>query len=117
MKNKQGIVEIVSKKMNNDLRLRVYEYLRMIPSGKVVTYGQIAEYLGDKHLARVVGNYLHINPDPDCYPCFRVVNCEGKLAENFGDGGKNGQKRRMEQDGIEVANYRVDLSKYQWDGK
>lgn len=99
-----------------DLKLEVYEYLRTIPKGKVVTYGQIAEYLGDKHLARVVGNILHVNSDPDYYPCFRVVNREGRLAEHFGDGGKDGQKRRMERDGIEVVNYKVDLEKYQWKG-
>ena len=97
-----------------DLKLSVYEYLRTIPKGKVVTYGQIAEHIGDKHLSRVVGNILHINPDPDYYPCFRVVNRDGKLAKNFGDGGKDGQKKRMEQDGIEVVDYKVDLEKYQW---
>ena len=41
----------------------VYEYLTRIPKGKVVTYGQIAEYLGNKHLAQTVGNILHENPD------------------------------------------------------
>lgn len=97
-----------------DLKLSVYEYLRTIPKGKVVSYGQIAEHIGDKHLSRVVGNILHINPDPDYYPCFRVVNRDGKLAKNFGDGGKDGQKKRMEQDGIEVVDYKVDLEKYQW---
>ena len=95
--------------MKSDLKLKVYEYLRTIPKGKVVTYGQIAEHLSDKHLSRVVGNILHVNPDPDYYPCFRVVNREGLLAEHFGDGGKDGQKRRMERDGIEVINYKVDL--------
>lgn len=97
-----------------DLKLSVYEYLRTIPKGKVVTYGQIAEHIGDKHLSRVVGNILHINPNPDYYPCFRVVNRDGKLAKNFGDGGKDGQKKRMEQDGIKVVDYKVDLEKYQW---
>lgn len=97
-----------------DLKLSVYEYLRTIPKGKVVTYGQIAEHIGDKHLSRVVGNILHINPNPDYYPCFRVVNRDGKLAKNFGNGGKDGQKKRMEQDGIKVVDYKVDLEKYQW---
>ncbi|MBQ7980243.1 MAG: MGMT family protein, partial [Oscillospiraceae bacterium] len=44
--------------MNN-----IYEYLTTIPKGKVVTYGQIAEHLGNRHLARAVGNALHKNPD------------------------------------------------------
>lgn len=100
--------------MKSNLNIKVYEYLRTIPKGKVVTYGQIAEFLGNRHLSRVVGNILHANSNPDYYPCFKVVNSQGKLAEHFGDGGKEGQQKRMEQDGIEVVNYKVDLKKYQW---
>ena len=43
----------------------IYEYLTTIPNGKVVTYGQIAEHLGNKRLSRAVGNALHKNPDGD----------------------------------------------------
>ncbi|MCQ2427718.1 MAG: MGMT family protein [Clostridia bacterium] len=95
---------------------RVYGYLRMIPAGKVVTYGGIAAYLGKPGAARAVGNILHVNPDPIGQPCFRVVNRDGRLAENFGGGGKDVQKARLEADGIEVVGYRVDLGKYLWDG-
>lgn len=56
------------------MNISVYEVLKTIPEGKVVTYGQIAEFLGNKHLARVVGNVLHKNPDPEHIPCHRVVN-------------------------------------------
>ena len=49
---------------------KVYEYLTTIPKGKVVTYKQVAESLGNKGLARVVGNILHKNPDGDNYPCY-----------------------------------------------
>ena len=50
------------------MHLKVYEFLLTIPKGKVVTYGQIAEYLGNKKLARVVGNILHNNPNEEKYP-------------------------------------------------
>lgn len=96
------------------MKQKVYEFLRTIPKGKVVTYGQIAEFLGNKKLSRVVGNILHVNPQPDVYPCFRVVNAQGKLAEHFGYGGLQEQKRRLEADGIRVTDGRVDLKKYQW---
>ena len=105
----------------------IYEYLRTIPKGKVVTYGQIAAYLGNPKLARAVGNVLHANKNPDFYPCFRVVNREGCLAANFGaEGGEENQKERLEADGIEVlpvepgshaslrSKYRVELQRYQW---
>ena len=96
------------------MKQKVYEFLRTIPKGKVVTYGQIAEFLGNKKLSRVVGNILHVNPQPDVYPCFKVVNAQGRLAEHFGCGGLQEQKRRLEADGIRVADGKVDLEKYQW---
>lgn len=94
------------------MKQKVYDYLLTIPKGKVVTYGQLAEALGNKHLARAVGNILHANPDPDRYPCFKVVNAQGKLAQNFGFGGMAQQQRRLEAEGIAVVNGAVDLKKY-----
>ena len=91
---------------------RIYEYLTTIPKGKVVTYGQIAEYLGNKHLARAVGNALHRNPDGEKYPCYKVVNSRGQLSSAYAFGGIEEQKRRLEADGIEVTDYIVDLEKY-----
>ena len=98
----------------NDLAQKVYEYLLTIPEKKVVTYKQVAEYLGNKGLARVVGNILHKNPDGDKYPCFKVLNSKGELAENFVFGGKNIQQERLEKDGIIVKDGKVDLKIYQW---
>lgn len=96
------------------LSQKVYDYLTIIPKGKVVTYKQVAEYLGNKGLARVVGSILHKNPDGDKYPCYKVLNSKGELAEAFVFGGKNIQKERLENDGIKVVNDKVDLSIYQW---
>ena len=92
----------------------VYEYLTAIPRGKVVTYSQIAAFLGNKNLARSVGNILHINPDGDKYPCYKVVNSRGNLAKNYAFGGTSGQKLRLEADGVVVSDNRVDLKVYQW---
>ena len=91
---------------------RIYTYLTTIPKGKVTTYGQIAEHLGSKRLARAVGNTLHKNPDGDKYPCYKVVNCNGRLSTAYAFGGIEEQKRRLEADGIEVTDYAVDLEKY-----
>ena len=92
----------------------VYEYLTAVPKGKVVTYGQIAEFLGNKKLARSVGNILHENPDGDKYPCYKVVNAKGNLAKNYAFGGAGGQKMRLEKDGVIVNSNKVDLKVYQW---
>ena len=88
------------------MKEKVYSYLQMIPNGKVVTYGQIAEYLGNKKLARVVGNILHNNPSEEKYPCYKVVNSKGQLSSHFAFGGIEKQKEKA------VMNYKVDLEKY-----
>ena len=93
---------------------KVYKYLMTIPKGKVVTYKQIAEYLGNIKLARVVGNILHNNPNELKYPCYKVVNSKGKLASNYAFGGIQKQKEKLESENIEVINNRVDLKKYKY---
>ena len=91
---------------------RIYEAVKRIPKGKVATYGQVAEMAGDKKMARAVGNALHKNPDPEHIPCFRVVNAKGELAGAFAFGGEDAQAKRLEEDGVEVIDGKVDLSKY-----
>lgn len=93
---------------------KVYDIVKQIPYGKVITYSQIAEKLGNEKLARVVGNILHKNPDEKQIPCYKVVSSKGKLANKFAFGGIEEQKRRLEKENIIVNNYKVDLSKYNW---
>ena len=92
----------------------VYDFLATIPRGKVVTYGQIAIFLGNSNYARTVGNILHENPDGEKYPCYKVVNTQGKLSENYAFGGLAAQKQRLEEEGIPVNNGKVDLKIYKW---
>ena len=89
---------------------KVYEFVKSIPKGKVATYGQIALYLGNKSLARVVGNILHNNPDPKNVPCHRVVNCNGRLAYSYAFGGLDAQRSLLESEGVVFKNNNcVDL--------
>ena len=90
----------------------VHELLRKIPKGKVTTYGDLAEALGNRKIARVVGNILHVNKDPNGIPCYKVVNSEGKLSKAYAYGGIEAQKKRLEDDGIPVKEDTVDLLKY-----
>lgn len=99
------------------LAQKVYDYLLTIPKGKVVTYKQVAENIGNKCLARAVGNILHKNPDERKYPCYKVLNSKGELAEAFVFGGKEKQKQKLEKEGIKVKNNKVDLEVYQWKEK
>lgn len=94
---------------------RIYEVVRQIPYGNVATYGQIAQLAGNRRLARVVGYALHVNPDPDNIPCYRVVNRFGEVSDAFAFGGGNRQTELLKSEGIEFdADGRVDLNRYQW---
>lgn len=92
---------------------RLYELLAAVPRGRVITYASLAEKLGNKLWARTVGNALHNNPDGDKYPCYKVVNSKGELSRAYAFGGIEEQKRRLEADGVEVVNYKVDLERFE----
>lgn len=91
---------------------RIYEAVKQIPAGRVATYGDVARLAGNPRMCRAVGNALHKNPDPDNIPCFRVVNAKGELAGAFAFGGAGVQERLLREDGVEVADGKVDLEKY-----
>jgi methylated-DNA-protein-cysteine methyltransferase-like protein len=90
---------------------RVYDQVRKIPEGKVMTYGQIASRIGTRD-ARRVGHALHANKEGSGVPCHRVVNKDGKLAPGFVFGGPDEQKMRLLAEGVEFLDeIRVDLDK------
>lgn len=93
---------------------KIYAVVKQIPYGKVATYGQIAMLAGNPRWSRVVGYALHVNPDPDSIPCFRVVNRFGEPSSAFAFGGKNMQIMMLEAEGVEFIDGRVDMKKFQW---
>lgn len=95
---------------------RIYEIVKLIPEGKVATYGQIALLAGNPRWSRVVGYALHVNPDPANIPCHRVVNRFGDVSKAFAFGGENMQILLLEEEGVKLSNNRVDLSTYLWNG-
>ena len=92
----------------------IYELLKTIPYGKVTTYGDIAKALGRPRSSRVVGYALHVNPDPQNIPCYKVVNREGYLTPAFAFGGEEVQREKLESEGIVVVDGKVDLNKYRY---
>lgn len=93
----------------------VYEVVKLIPRGKVATYGQIAKMIGRPRSARIVGYALHANPEPGIIPCHRVVNRFGALSGAFAFGGAIEQARLLEDENVDVsADCFVDLNKYGW---
>lgn len=96
---------------------QVYEIIKQIPKGKVVTYGQVAYALGNPRAARQVGYALHVNPTPKIIPCHRVVNRFGRLTPAFAFGGQEAQAQLLRDEGVEVGeDFTVDLSRYLYHG-
>jgi methylated-DNA-protein-cysteine methyltransferase-like protein len=88
----------------------VYQIVKKVPPGKVITYGQIAKALGTRD-ARRVGQALHANSDPQV-PCHRVVSKEGRLAPGYAFGGANKQREKLTQEGVIFKDQmHVDLKK------
>jgi methylated-DNA-protein-cysteine methyltransferase-like protein len=103
--------------MKNSFAL-IYDVVRRIPYGKVATYGQIAALAGNPRWSRVVGYALHVNPDPEHIPCFRVVNRFGQVSSAFAFGGENRQIALLEQEGVTFVDQGVvDLKKHLWNGE
>ena len=78
----------------------VYSVVKNVPRGKVITYGKIAELIGNKRAARQVGWALHANPSPETIPCYRVVNRFGEVSKAFAFGGENRQRELLEAEGV-----------------
>lgn len=90
---------------------KVYNIVKKIPPGKVITYGDIAKILGTRD-SRKVGWALHANRNPNV-PCHRVVNKEGGLAPNFAFDGAAEQKRRLKIEGVGFKDStHVDLKRH-----
>ena len=79
---------------------KVYEIVKTVPEGKVISYGKVALLSGNPKAARQVGWALHANPYPGVVPCHRVVNRFGELSPAFAFGGENVQKKLLEKEGI-----------------
>ncbi len=94
-------------------RERVYDLVRQIPRGRVMTYGQIAIILGEDYTARTVGFVMH--GAEDGVPWQRVINSQGKISTGRLSIPVNLQQSMLEQEDV-VFNKKgkCDLNKFQW---
>ncbi len=94
---------------------RIYAVVRQIPYGTVATYGQIARMAGNPRWSQVVGYALHVNPDPQTIPCYRVVDRFGNPSKSFAFGGENRQIALLAREGVTFDDAgRVCLAKHLW---
>jgi methylated-DNA-protein-cysteine methyltransferase-like protein len=83
----------------------VYEVVRLVPKGRVTSYGAIAHYLGAKSSARMVGWAMH--GCPKGVPAHRVVNSAGLLTGKHHFKTPDTMQKRLEKEGVKVVNDKV----------
>ena len=96
---------------------KVYEVVRLIPHGRVTSYGAIAAYLGTRGSARMVGWAMNASHSAkENLPAHRVVNRQGLLTGKHHFGSPNIMQQLLESEGIEVVDDQIiDFRKYFWD--
>tara|TARA_B100000900_G_scaffold236568_1_gene200898 strand:+ start:689 stop:1015 length:327 start_codon:yes stop_codon:yes gene_type:complete len=94
----------------------VIEVVKLIPKGKVTSYGMIANYLGAKKSSRLVGWALNKVSQNSEIPAHRVVNRNGLMTGKNNFPTKNYMKEELEREGLSIKEDSiVDFNKYLWD--
>jgi methylated-DNA-protein-cysteine methyltransferase-like protein len=95
-------------------RERVYDIVRRIPPGRVMTYGQIANMLGEGYTPRTVGYVMHASGEENV-PWQRVINSQGACSTGRVVLPADMQQRLLESEGIKFdARGRCDLNEYRF---
>ena len=95
---------------------RVYEVVKLIPSGRVTSYGAIARYIGAAKSARMVGWAMNNAHDLEEVPAQRVVNRLGLLTGKHHFGGTNAMQQLLESEGVVVRDNQIqNVEKVFWD--
>jgi methylated-DNA-protein-cysteine methyltransferase-like protein len=101
---------------NKDFFNNVYDVVRLVPKGRVTSYGAIAKYLGSARSSRMVGwamNNAHSLPD---VPAHRVVNRNGLLTGKMHFGTPTRMEELLKSEGIEIENDKVvNFQEIYWD--
>lgn len=81
--------------------------LAKIPKGKVATYAGLAKAMKVPRSWRYAGYLLKSNPEPDKYPCYKVVRSDGLVGGYSGPGGLREKIRRLRLDGVIINNGKI----------
>lgn len=104
----------MAKKGNSGFFEKVYKVVALIPKGKVMTYGQIAQRLGGFYSGRTVGFAMRAAPEARKLPCHRVVNKQGEMAPGFCFGGEDKQRALLKKEGVRfLDNGRINMERSQ----
>ena len=81
-------------------QLKVWNYLKKIPRGKVKTYSEVAKAIGKPLAVRAVANAIGKNPLAPQIPCHRVIRSDGSLGGYSGKGGIKTKRLLLKKEGI-----------------
>ncbi len=101
----------------NDFFSNVYEVTKLIPFGRITSYGAIARYLGSGRSARMVGWALNVcHNNNDFIPAHRVVNRKGLLTGKHHFGNSSTMAQILENEGIIIEDDKIiNFSERFWD--
>ena len=81
-------------------QIKVWNYLKKIPKGKVTTYLEVAKAIGKPKAHRAAANAVGKNPFPPKIPCHRVIRSDGRLGGYSGKGGIKQKRRLLALEGV-----------------
>lgn len=93
---------------------QIWDAVARIPSGRVASYGQLAELAGLPRRARLVGTALRMAPADRPLPWHRVLRADGRPGFAEGSAGFAEQCARLAEEGVFLSRGRVDLRRYRW---
>jgi methylated-DNA-[protein]-cysteine S-methyltransferase len=92
----------LAKLKGTKFQLKVWNYLKKIPRGRVKNYSQVAKAIGRPSAVRAVANAVGKNPYPPKIPCHRVIKSDGHLGGYSGKGGIKTKKLLLKREGIKL---------------
>lgn len=94
----------------------VFQVVKLIPEGRVTSYGAIAKYLGSARSSRMVGWAMNASHKIDGIPAHRVVNRNGLLTGKMHFNDPDEMERKLQAEGISVKNDQIlNFSNHYWD--
>lgn len=87
---------------------KIYEIVKQIPEGKVLTYQDVAKLAGSPGASRAVGTAMKNNPDKSLIPCHRVVGSDGRM-HGYAFGGEKVKIEILKKEGVKFIGDKVDL--------
>lgn len=103
----------MARETDKDYRERVYRVVRRIPRGRVMTYGQLAEILGEGYTPRTIGFVMHGSNNKT--PWHRVINAQGACSTGRVVLPHDKQQRMLEAEGVKFNERgRCDLQSFLW---